>query len=755
MEMNSDYTNQNQENQQENNNLNEEQDNQLLQNNESNNEKEENNEVNIEKVENNEVNIEKVENNELNNEKVENNELNNEKVENNELNNEKEENNELNIEKVENNELNNEKVENNELNNEKEEKNELNNEKEENNEFNNEKEENNESKEENNDINIEKNENINNQSKIEDLKKELNQNKEKEENKYELYSLIELKNEKEIKDNKLLELYSEKNKAKEYLESIIKKINELYTNHSDYLMDKKPDKLTVKKVKQDFELMKKELQNSRKSNQTIKNQFTIYSNKVNQVLTPEKINTFEEEIDKIKKENLEINEKINKLSSKSIVNSIELRSCTENKKFPKKINNFTEDVKSFESKKHDYYTKLNMNKKSLENLIKENNVLNKLYNNNIKEDSNNNLISKLNFWINLINQDLNGKIEEILERIEKDESKALSEIDKRQFMKKGNKNPLYLPILNEKSNKEKNVKSRNNNINVNKSVNISSRKRQYQGVFNRYSFFKDNNSKLIKSISNVKFMNINDLNNNNLNDILNDYNNTNEDDYRELIGKKEQLVEINSRLESKIKEIYKNTMIKVKNVSRTVNDNTIRLENLKQKNELLTNEIMNLEKVYELSIQQSEIKDRIKNNESNFMILQKKKINDLYYNVDNTNILKELKEEDEINKKINIIKNSITESEKRNKKQKKIYLADSNFDSSKTKFDIQNYDYNYNINKTENTERKRKIQKIKSKYFPIDKNEEKEDIVNTDNFDFNNLDFSNKNITTVEQKEIF
>ena len=164
---------------------------------------------------------------------------------------------------------------------------------------------------------------------------------------------------------------------------------------------------------------------------------------------------------------------------------------------------------------------------------------------------------------------------------------------------------------------------------------------------------------------------------------------------------------------------------------------------------------MNLEKIYELSIQQSEIKDRIKNNESNFMILQNKKINDLYYNVDNTNILKELKEEDEINKKTNIIKNSITESEKRNKKQKKIYLADPIFDSSKTKFDIQNYDYNYNINKTENTERKRKIQKIKSKYFPIDKNEEKEDIVNIDNFDFNNLDFSNKNITTVEQKEIF
>ncbi len=743
-------------NNQQNNSLYEEQDNQILQsnfertenNNELNEQKPENNELNEDNKENlennelNEDNIEKLENNELNEdnkEKLENNELN-------EINKEKLENiNEDNIEKLENNELNKdnkEKLENNELN-----------------EVNKEKLENNLERKEESDINIE---NINDPTQIAKLKKELNKNDEeiKQKNKYENYTLEELKKAKALIDDKLIELYSEKNKSKEDLESILKNINEKYTNYSDYLMDKKKDKYTTEKVKQDFEKIKKELQNSKKSNQTVKTQLTIYSNKINNVLTPEKISTFEEEIDKIKKENSEINEKINELSSKSQVNSIELRSYTENKKFPKKINNYTEDVKSFESIKHEYYTKLSMNKKSIENLIKEYNVLKKLYNIHIKEDSDKNLVNKLDFWVNLINQDLEGKIEDILERIIKDESKTVKEIDKRLFKKKGNKNPLYLPII-EKSNREKTSINKNDkNFNINKSVSLSSRKRQYQGIFSRFSLLKDNNSKskIDNNISDLK----NDINDNNL---FNDYNNTSENDYRELLGKKEQLIEINSRLESKIKEISKNVMFKIKNVSRTVNDNSIRLDNLKQKNELINNEIINLEKVYELSIRQYEIKERIQNNESKFMTLQKQKINDFYDNIDNTsdNILKDLKEEDEINiNKNNIIisnyssKSSKFEKEKKNKKQKKIYLADSTFKSDKKiKFDINNYDSdnNYNINRTELPTRKQKIESIKNKYFQIDKNPVTEDIFNIDYYDFNNLDFINKKITTVDQKE--
>ena len=178
---------------------------------------------------------------------------------------------------------------------------------------------------------------------------------------------------------------------------------------------------------------------------------------------------------------------------------------------------------------------------------------------------------------------------------------------------------------------------------------------------------------------------------------------------------------------------------------------------------MINNEIINLEKVYELSIQQYEIKERIQKNESKFMTLQKQKINDFYDNIYNTNdnILKELKEEDEINKNKNIISNyssksSKFEKEKKNKKQKKIYLADSTFKSDKKiKFDINNYDSdnNYNINRTELPTRKQKIESIKNKYFQIDKNQETEDIFNIDNYDFNNLELINKKITTVEQKE--
>ena len=90
------------------------------------------------------------------------------------------------------------------------------------------------------------------------------------------------------------------------------------------------------------------------------------------------------------------------------------------------------------------------------------------------------------------------------------------------------------------------------------------------------------------------------------------------------------------------------------------------------------------------------------------------------------------------------------------RKKKKIYLADSTFNSGKKiKFDIKNYDSdnNSNINRTELPTRKQKIESIKNKYFQIDNNQETEDVFNIDNYDFNNLELINKKITTVEQKE--
>jgi len=684
---------------------------------------------------------------------------------------------------------------------------------------------------ENNEVNelkIDNNEELNNNSiEIENLKYKLNENieniNEKEENSntdneeennenieneninYEKLTINQLQNELIKRTQILVKLNNKKKKKKNKLNLIIQKLNDLYTIESNYLTGKKNDKFIIEKIKQLYDIRKKDLLISKKANQTFKTQYIFYSNRLNNVLDPDKIQTFEEQIDNIKKENLEILDKIKELNSKNLINSLELKNCNDNKKYPLKIKNFNDDVKSFSSKKHDYHTKLNMNKRSLDNLIKEKDVLKKLYNINIKEDSDKNLVSKINYWLNLINQDLEGKQDEIFERIEKDKSKTVNEIDKRKSNKlKIVKNPLYLPILTERSSKE--IISRNPiTINVNKSANFSNKTKKYKGIFNKYSLLKDNNNpnynnnkskNMFKIIPNLKKNIQNDFNS--LSDITNDYHNTTEHEYRELLEKKKSLVEINSRIENRLKEINKVSIDKLENISRNINDNARRLESLNQKNELLNNEIINLEKLLELNIHQNIIKDEIKNNESRFMILNKKKINDLFYN--NVNILNELKEEennendlninkdkDKIEKKKynsqNIIidkkqKEKINEKEKEKIKKKKIYIksnininVDDNI-SKKINYNQDKIDLNDQILidndfiNTENTIRERKVQEIKNRYFPIDsiqsdENNIKNNYQNEENDyyfdnDYNNNiidELYNKKLTIINQKE--
>ncbi len=773
------------------------------------------------KIENNENNLES-ENNENNieSENKENN-LENENKENN-LESEKKENN-LENENKENN-LENENKENY-LENENKE-NYLENENIENN-FENENIENNLDNENNkvNEIKIDNNDELNNDSNtIEDLKYKLKKkeenNNENDENRnieneeennestdneninYENLTITELKKELEKRTQTLLKLNNKKKKSKNKLNLLLKKLNDLYTNESDYLMGKKNDKLIIAKIKHLYDTRKKDLQISKQSNQTFKTQYLFYSKRLHNVLDPEKIQTFEEQIDNIKKENLNILDKIKELNYKNLINSIELKNCSDNKKYPSKIKNFNDDVKSFSSQKHDYHTKLNMNKRSLDNLIKEKEVLKKLYNINIKEDSDKNLVSKINYWLNLINEDLEGKQDEIFERVEKDKSKIVNEIDRRKSNKlKIIKNPLYLPIVTERSSKEK--KTRNpTTISVNKSANLSNQTKKYQGIFNKYSLLKDNNnynynnnnkSKIIfKSIPNLKKNVQTDLNS--LSSINNDYYNTTDHEYRELLGKKESLVGINSRIENRLKEINKVSIDKLQKISRNLNDNVRRLESLNQKNELLNNEIINLEKLLELNIHQNKIKDEIKNNESRFMILNKKKINDLFYN--NENILNELNEEEnnendfikpndtiekmKYNLNNNIIEKKIKKEvkEKEKIKEKKIYLKRNininidNILSKKINYTQENTDLNddilidNDILNTESSIRERKVQEIKNKYFPIDRVEtnenniqnnyqnENDDYYSDNDYNNNSIDeLFNKKITIINQKE--
>ena len=554
--------------------------------------------------------------------------------------------------------------------------------------------------------------------------------------KYDDLSLEEIIEEVKKKNTNLIELNEEKEQNKIKLNSLLKEINELISDNQNFLYGKEQDLYSIEQLKKVLELRKRDLLVSKKANQTFKSQVELYSNKVNNVLSPEKIGTFEEQIDQIKKENLDIICKIKELKNKSIINSKELNICATNKKFPLKIKGYTDDVKSFANIKHDYYNKLNMNKRSLDNLIKEKEILERLYNANIKSDTNENFVSKLNFWFDLIKNDLNGTREEIMERIDKNESKLVKEIDKRNLQRsKTNKNSLYLPIINENTNLNR-AQSTSPKKYKNKSITLSNSKKQYQGIFNKYSFLKDNKNTNLKneSISVRKSLNSKEeLKIDLLDEISNDYDTTTEDDYRDLLGRKEQFIETNSRLENNIKEIQKTSLRKLKNISRSIDDNARRLNSLQQTNELLTSEIINLEKVLELTIQHNEINNEIKHNESKFIKLNQKPINDI--TVSETSVLKELKDED---KKKNISLNNNIEEEKIQKNDYSLFHVDSNKnikfgDVSK----IVKDDEDNSIIK--DSSREKKIQEIKNRYFPID------------NFDNNN---DENNINVIENENI-
>ena len=93
--------------------------------------------------------------------------------------------------------------------------------------------------------------------------------------------------------------------------------------------------------------------------------------------------------------------------------------------------------------------KLNLKLKKLkvDNVIKEREVLEKLYKQNIRKTKDKYLIESINFWFDLINSDLEGTQEDIIKKVENNESKVVKEVDKNTINNSIN-NPLYLPILN-------------------------------------------------------------------------------------------------------------------------------------------------------------------------------------------------------------------------------------------------------------------------------------------------------------------
>ena len=87
----------------------------------------------------------------------------------------------------------------------------------------------------------------------------------------------------------------------------------------------------------------------------------------------------EEQIGKIRKDNVEQTNKLKKLKNMQYTQGKELETNNLLKKFPNQINSYTDEIKNLMSKKQEYFTKISNNKKSLSNLKNILNTITKNY----------------------------------------------------------------------------------------------------------------------------------------------------------------------------------------------------------------------------------------------------------------------------------------------------------------------------------------------------------------------------------------
>ncbi len=455
---------------------------------------------------------------------------------------------------------------------------------------------------------------------------------------YENLSLNELKKELGSRNSIINLLNTNNDNLKLELSNLIKKLNELINENGKFLFNFSEDIESIQKLEKKLEIRKRDLETSKKINQTFKSQYKLIYNKANKSISIDKISYFEKEIDLLEKNNQLLNIKIKQMKNKNIINTKEL--ILENQKKPLKIKNYSEEIKTLSHIKNELIKKLIRNKKNLENEKLFFKKLEDIYNGNIKEESEENLIKKINFWMNLIKEDINDNIDVIFSKVEMNKSKVINEIDNQLNQ---NKHNLFLPTVNLVNNEnkldnegKKNLKKNSSQDNIHikrylilkksisKKTNLNNK--QLSNVSSLNSIFENKTKiKKIKISESAKKIKFEKMALNKSDTFLKqcEFNTVSDRNYRELLYKKEHYLEINSRIDSRIKDLKKISENKFNNISSTIKMNQNNLTNLKTQNDLLRKEIDNLEKIYSLTKTEYLIQQKILENEKNILTLHK------------------------------------------------------------------------------------------------------------------------------------
>ena len=394
---------------------------------------------------------------------------------------------------------------------------------------------------------------------------------------------------KEINSNELQWL-QEKYDTKQNLLNTEKKINHSYKVQFKLL----ENKLNNRKIIKDS---KKSLENDSNTNvsQTINKTLSTKSFNVNKSISVSNnlYMNIEDEIHMIKNKNKELITEITKIKDNKVSQKKEVDNIIYGE-LDTKLKLRVEEFQQLNMMKMDCQDKYDTLNKSMD-MAKEKikhfeekakNLEGK--NELIKTDK----LENYKFWIDLIKKEImNNSREDLINLIKNGQSEFLKQIDKSRNIKK--KKKLLKDVSTEMI--------KENNIIEDKIVNPNK---------NIYAIFS------LLNMGNNKNNNEN-INNDNLQleKLLQDesiYNLISENDYRELINKKQEYIETSMRLEKTIESFIKTENSKYSRVSKAIKEKLVQLKLVKEKNKLIQEEVNNLENIYQLSLEKESIKKEIK-----------------------------------------------------------------------------------------------------------------------------------------------
>ena len=485
---------------------------------------------------------------------------------------------------------------------------------------------------------------------------------------------------KEINSNELQWL-QEKYDTKQNLLNTEKKINHSYKVQFKLL----ENKLNNRKIIKDS---KKSLENDSNINvsQTINKTLSTKSFNVNKSISVSNnlYMNIEDEIHMIKNKNKELITEITKIKDNKVSQKKEVDNII-NGELDTKLKLRVEEFQQLNMMKMDCQDKYDTLNKSMD-MAKEKikhfeekakNLEGK--NELIKTDK----LENYKFWIDLIKKEImNNSREDLINLIKNGQSEFLKQIDKSRNIKK--KKKLLKDVSTEMI--------KENNIIEDKIVNPNK---------NIYAIFS------LLNMGNNKNNNEN-INNDNLQleKLLQDesiYNLISENDYRELINKKQEYIETSMRLEKTIESFIKTENSKYSRVSKAIKEKLVQLKLVKEKNKLIQEEVNNLENIYQLSLEKESIKKEIKQKmtiKKNKNILEKTEEN----NIKDKNTINI--KDDKVNKKGKKIEKNLKEnnSEEINNKEdefpdtrdeqlkmiRKKYMEEENNNNNNENNDLEN-----------------------------------------------------------------